>query len=401
MAVYAGKGLNRMCRNYNENVYYSANKTDVGNGYYFGMPRSVKSDNDNKDESGQSKKRVAISAVKPGMIIAKDVYSRNDQLIIARGTELTPDIIAKLMFYAIDGILVYTNNGENGVKEELSVKCSEELKREYIKTLEIVKNEFEKAVIAGADFDEDKLLSGVEEIFTKDNGRAEVINLIHGMRDFDNDIYTHAVNVALLCKIFAEWLEIKGNDAETLILCGLFHDIGKMLIPKDIINKPGDLTRVEYEVIKQHTIRGYELLKEKKIDERICLSALRHHERYDGKGYPNACRGEEIDMFSMITGIADAYSAMAFEHSYKPAKCPYDILFVLESKKEIFAPQYLIPIMNNIAESYINHEVILDNEKKANIVLLNPDDLSKPVVRAGDEFIDLSKKRDIKITDMF
>lgn len=395
-----GRDMNMRVEKYEcKSIFCTADSGKANGGYYFGMPGSI-NNADDKAELTKARRRVSIGSARPGMIVAKDVYSRNDQLVLPKDTELTPDVITKMMFYAVDSVFIY--NEEESTNKDVSEENEGtiEFRKEYAKTLENVKYEFEKAIVSNASIDEDKLLANVDEFFNKDAGKAEVLSMLHNIKKFDDHVYMHSINVSLLCKIFAGWLGISGRDEEILVLCGLLHDIGKMLIPKNILNKPSELTRMEYEMMKQHTLRGYELLNGKDIDERVKFAALRHHERYDGKGYPNGCKSEEIDMYSMITGIADTYDTLASEHIYSDEKCPYDILFDFENKKQIFAPQYLLPIINNIAESYINHEVTLSNNEKASIVMLNADDLSKPVVRVNDKFIDLSKERSIKIKKM-
>ena len=97
----------------------------------------------------------------------------------------------------------------------------------------------------------------------------------------------------------------------------LLHDIGKIGIPKDILNKPGKLTAKEYEIIKTHTIKGYDILKNVHLLPELAIGAKTHHERPDGKGYPMGLKEESIPRYSQIISVADAFDAMNSNRPYR------------------------------------------------------------------------------------
>ena len=105
------------------------------------------------------------------------------------------------------------------------------------------------------------------------------MEMFHGIRDYDDLTYVHSLNVSLICNIFAGWLKMSNEETKIITLAGLFHDIGKLLIPQEILTKAGKLTAKEYEEAKLHTIKGYHVLKDLNLDVRIKHSALLHHER--------------------------------------------------------------------------------------------------------------------------
>ena len=114
--------------------------------------------------------------------------------------------------------------------------------------------------------------------------------------------------------------EAIGFDEEQLNhikYAGLLHDIGKIGVPGDLINKPARLTEEEYNVIKTHPIIGADILKSITSVEMIYQGARWHHERYDGKGYPDGLKGEEIPLVARIIGVADAYDAMTSARAYR------------------------------------------------------------------------------------
>lgn len=118
---------------------------------------------------------------------------------------------------------------------------------------------------------------------------------------------------------------LSAHEREQIAMAAILHDVGKIAIPDHILNKPGKLTKEEFEIMKQHTVLGYELLES---ISRIRNSTLygyaydicrHHHERWDGKGYPDGLRGEEISPWAQIVGLADVYDALTSERVYKPS----------------------------------------------------------------------------------
>ena len=135
------------------------------------------------------------------------------------------------------------------------------------------------------------------------------------------DRYTsgHSRRVAEYARMIAVRMGKTKDEQEEIYRAGLLHDIGKLRIPAEIINKPGKLTEEEYNVMKIHPVTGYHILRGISDNSFIAVGAKYHHERYDGKGYPNGLVGEKIPEVARILGVADAYDAMASNRSYRKA----------------------------------------------------------------------------------
>ncbi len=133
------------------------------------------------------------------------------------------------------------------------------------------------------------------------------------------DSYTrgHSVRVAKYSKMIAEKMGLSETDCENVYYYGLLHDIGKIAVPNEIINSPGPLTDEEYSKIKIHPGVGFDILDEIKSRPDLGTGARWHHERYDGKGYPDQKSGEDIPLSARIIAVADSYDAMTSNRSYR------------------------------------------------------------------------------------
>ncbi len=133
------------------------------------------------------------------------------------------------------------------------------------------------------------------------------------------DEYTrgHSVRVAKYSRMLAERLGLSSTECENVYYMALLHDIGKIGVPNEIINSTSKLTDDEYEVIKTHPGVGYDILAEIKSRPDLSIGARWHHERFDGKGYPDGKKGEEIPFFARIIAVADSYDAMTSNRSYR------------------------------------------------------------------------------------
>ena len=131
------------------------------------------------------------------------------------------------------------------------------------------------------------------------------------------DIALHCIRVSNYSTLIGKQLRLPARDINLLWCASIFHDIGKTDIPADILEKPAKLTKEEYEIVKTHSLRGYELLRKNVHMGEVANIMLHHHERFDGKGYPTGKEGQDIPFLSRIIAVADAFDAMTTERAYK------------------------------------------------------------------------------------
>lgn len=163
----------------------------------------------------------------------------------------------------------------------------------------------------------------------------------------------HVKRVAHYSKILALKYGLDEEEAEMLKLASPMHDIGKVGIPDNILNKPERLTDDEFEIMKTHASLGYEMLKHsnKKILQAAAIVSKEHHEKYNGNGYPMGLKEEDIHIYARITAIADVFDALGSDRVYKKKWDDKDIFqFLKEERGEHFDPKLIDIFFENLDE---------------------------------------------------
>ncbi len=352
-------------------------------------------------------KRLNTAELMPGMITAEDVYTYSNQLILPKGLVLTDKSITKLEFYSILSIRVEDEMAKTPepVEDNRSyaqiIQASEEFK-EYKQHFETAVRSFEhdmqSFVKDNTDLNPDDLLRNTLNILDNSHGKVNIFSMLHNMRMYDDLTYAHSINVALICYVLAGWMHMSEEDTNLVTLCGLLHDVGKIMMPEDIIKKPDKLSVHEYDIVKTHTIEGYNLLKKCSISDHIKNAALMHHERYDGTGYPLGLSGKKIDRFATIVSVADVYEAMTSARVYRGPLCPFRVLSIFVSEGlQKYDPEVILPFMENIVSTYMGNRVRLTNGVEGEIIYFNKVNPSRPTIRCGANYIDLMQEYNVEI----
>ncbi len=351
------------------------------------------------------------------MITGEDVFSYNNQMIVPKGQALDDKMITRLEFYSVlavrimeeaEGAQAEPLPGEAGSGEitensaySKKVKNSKRFKQfeqSFLETTETFKVKFKGIAENGAEINSKEMIKSITDLVGEDMTGSSVFDMLHNMRQYDDFTYMHSMNVALICNVFAKWLKMPASDVDILTLGGLLHDIGKLKIPDNIIRKPDKLSPAEYNIIKTHSLQGYNILKDKDIDENVKQCALMHHERCDGSGYPLGVTDEKINSYAKIVAIADVYDAMTAARIYRGPLCPFKVISIFESEGlHKYDGHYLLTFLEHVATTYMNNRVRLNNGVEGDVIFMNRNQYSRPMLQCGDQFIDLSKEPDLYI----
>lgn len=183
----------------------------------------------------------------------------------------------------------------------------------------------------------------------------QTMNTITGFIDA-KDPYTrgHSIRVACYAQEIAKRIKFSDEEIRNLYYITLMHDCGKIGIPDSILKKPGKLTKEEFETIKRHTIIGYEILENFTAISGIRDGAHYHHEHYDGNGYPEGLKGEEIPLIARIICVADSYDAMSSNRCYRPALTEeYIREELIQNSGKQFDPEMVTVILDMISDGFV------------------------------------------------
>ena len=187
------------------------------------------------------------------------------------------------------------------------------------------------------------------------------------------DRYTsgHSQRVADYSLAIAKRMGKSEADQKIIYYAGLLHDVGKIRVSEEVINKAAKLTEEEFNQIRIHPVSGYHILKDIHEDIRIAYGAKYHHERYDGKGYPNALEGENIPEIARIIGVADAYDAMASNRSYRDALPQEIVRSEIEKGKGKQFDARIADIMLQMIDEDTNYDMCQSDKNSKNILVID------------------------------
>ena len=368
-------------------------------------------------------KEYNIKELQPGMITAIPVRTKRGQLVVNEKVALTGALIARLEFYGIERVRIAEEDDETtfGGEEELEpgyipaktpapikspvldasysqqVKKSSEFQKfqvDFTLRCNDIKECFESFLVSG-NVDRKKLLEDTVSLIGPEQTTIDIFDMLHNMRQVNDSIFAHSINVALISRMIGKWLHFSKEDLDTLTLAGILHDVGKAKIPEEILNKDTKLSDEEFQLIRKHPKLGYDILKNLAVDSHVKKAALMHHERCDGSGYPMGLTLDEIDDYALIIAIADVYDAMTAARSYRAPLCPFEVIAEFEKDGlQKYKPEYILTFLRKIAMTYQNNRIMLSDGTTAKIVLLNSNHLSKPLVQLDDgSCLDLDKSQ--------
>ena len=364
---------------------------------------------------GLKNKRIVLKsgdASACGKIVAEDILGKYNLLAVKKGTELTESLIDWLIGRGHTHIWIEDENAQqadgsdsykasvnlqkSGISQEALAAFDDERNKSVVKSKEQL-----TGISRGEQADVDRLHQMSENVIDKLKSRNDVLRYIRYLES-DGDMYSHSLNVAMLCNLFAYWIGMTEEEIALLTTAGALHDIGKIRVPSNVLNKRGTLTAQEFEQMKKHTIEGYDILKNQKLPEEVKLAALLHHERLAGTGYPYGYTGDQIPPYASIVAICDTYDAMISNRTYREMMSPFIAIQTFEQKMySDLNTKYLLIFLKNIAHAFLNSRVLLSTGEEGEVVFIHEHNLSRPIVKCDSGFVDLNEVNDVDISQTY
>ncbi|BEP27882.1 HD-GYP domain-containing protein [Helicovermis profundi] len=253
----------------------------------------------------------------------------------------------------------------------------------------------------GDSVDYDLVRKNVEEALPDMIRNNDVLMRLNQLKETDDYTFEHSFRVSILAVMIGKWINYTKRELEELASAALMFDIGKMKIPNFILQKEG-ITEDEFEVIKRHSQFGYSvLMKTKGITSNIKYSALQHHERIDGSGYPLRLKEGQIHEFAKIIMICDIFDAMTHDRPYKNKVSPFKAAEYISWQSGVTLDSRLCYVfLTNLAEFYTGKDVVLSNGQRGRIIFVDVNFPTRPIIKSGDEIVDLIRNKEIEVMEL-
>ena len=327
---------------------------------------------------------VPAACLKSGMILGQDLYGNKNELLLSEGQVLTDSEVERIRILKYQGAYIIDVFSQDISSHGL---ISSSLKNNTVRAIKEVFNQVKSDDTTGPipSISGIKLLINdiVDEITTNQNASVNMLDL----KVFDDYTYYHCVNVAALSIVVGAASGLTKTDLYQLGLGSLLHDIGKVFVPKDLLEKKGKLSDEEFQEIQKHSLYGSEYLRNKwEIPIESNLVVLSHHEKYDGTGYPYKLGKDKISTFGKIAAVADVYDALTSDRPYRKAMPPSEAMeYVMGGSGTLFDPKVVSMFTRKVAPYPIGTCVMLSNGLTG-IVIENYDNCGmRPKIRIISE----------------
>ena len=370
-------------------------------------------------------KAFAVRSLLPEMLIGRTVYDGDSEnVLVEGGTVLDKEIIKLLKEKGVASVYVDEDSILAAVQKEKAVKRERakadelpaperdaKLDRQYEEDYRYVYSEMEKLFKGAAetgklnmDILQSVMSSGRLRDLYKEGATA--VSMIYSMDQEGDYNLHHCVHLAILGGLMARWMGLTGIDRQNMVLAGLFLDIGKQMIPKDLLEKKGLLTEEEFDILKNHVVDSFKIVEKSELAGRTDLmnGIIQHHERDDGSGYPSGLKGDTITIFGKVLAILDCYDAMASSRSYAEKRSPFEVFKVLyadvlDGKLD---SEYAVLFMRKMNAALNGCWLRLSDGSAGRIVYIDESRVTAmPVVQLADGgFIDLNTVKDITVVEI-
>jgi HD-GYP domain-containing protein (c-di-GMP phosphodiesterase class II) len=354
-------------------------------------------------------RRIFLEQIKPGMTIGKTVRGTAGQILLNVGAEVKPHYTVYLKRLGINSVYVLDSRledviVEDVIREDTRYEAHFQI-RDAMKEADDVYKQKKTYLL------NDKIMGSAKKILSELLYNKDIMINLYDIRSTNDYMFAHCVNVCVLSILTAMKLKHPLVRLESLALGTLLHDLGNVAIPKEILNKPGALTDDEYEKIKEHPLVGYKLFKNSAyFSASAGAIILQHHERKNGKGYPDGLTGERINVMSQVASLCDVYDALTSDRPYRKACLPHEAVEMLYALgNEYFDPEVIHAFFSIVSAYPVGTHVMLNNGESGLVVHNTPNYPLRPVVRVfyeGDNFaaipspyeVDLIQCLDLVIT---
>ncbi|MFJ7738118.1 HD-GYP domain-containing protein [Lysinibacillus sp. NPDC097287] len=313
---------------------------------------------------------ISIDVLKDGMVLGRTIWNEAGHPLLKKGVVINERIILRLQQLHTHYLYI-DDEISKGIEVEDTVP--QIVRNRAIST---IKNSFQSLNglnTASASYVLDQkskeIVSIVDELLLAVTGSNEILTVLADAYLFDEYLYQHSFQVTLYSIAIAKELGHSAEDLRIIGIGALLHDIGKIMVPKEIITKPGRLTHEEFETMKMHTRYGFDVLRNlHTISLLVAHCAFQHHERIDGSGYPRGLVDFEIHPFAKIIGVADVFDAVTTNRVYREKMLPSQGLAIVEAGSGTIYDPKIVNALKKAVVHYPNGAILKLSDGRRGIV---------------------------------
>ncbi|WP_416147103.1 HD-GYP domain-containing protein [Salipaludibacillus sp. HK11] len=334
--------------------------------------------------------------------LAKAIYNDLGQPLLNSGVELSDNMRERLKNKGISYVYV-----EDPLTDDIYVEdtINAKTRAKSLKTIQENFNTISDQMALGKSIDIDKLSPAfshvVKDILTEIESNKEAVSMLSEVISFDSYVFHHSLNVTVYSLALGQKMGLNNSELHDLGLGAMLHDLGKMGVPLEVLNKSEKLTDEEFDLIKNHASVGFEMLrKSHTLSLLTAHCAFQHHERLDGSGYPRQLAGADIHYYAKIIGVADVFDAVTSNRIYRKAMLPHEGLELLYSGSgTLFEKELVDAFAKTVAIYPIGLQVKLSNGKEGIVAKVNSDLPSRPIIRIINDEDKQSIQEDLDLSD--
>lgn len=331
---------------------------------------------------------ISIKVLKAGMIMARTIWNEGGHPLIQKDVEVTETIIKRLKDLNVQYVYIKDELSEDIEITDILSTHERKVAIEHIKeSFNQMKGLNPKEAVFVLDKKSKIISSIVDDLLMSVLSSKEMLTVLTDTFIYDEYLYQHSIQVTIYSLMIAKELGYSAEEMRQIGIGALLHDIGKTVIPQEILNKPGKLTEEEFNLVKQHTKYGFDILRNlHTISLMVAHCAYQHHERLDGSGYPRGLVGDEIHPYAKIIAVADVFDAMTNKRVYKEKMLPYQCInIILHGRGTLFDEDVVDALKKNVVH-YPNGSVVLLSDGRRGIVARqNVENSTLPYIRIFEE----------------
>ncbi|MFF5995917.1 HD-GYP domain-containing protein [Lysinibacillus sp. KU-BSD001] len=331
---------------------------------------------------------ISINVLRSGMIVGRTIWNEAGHPLLQKGVVVTDRILLRLKqlnikYVYIEDSISYGIEIEETVRPAVRNKVVNQITQSF-QSVKGAKREQASFVLE----QQSKAIGTiVEDLLSSILDSEEILTVLTDAYLYDEYLYQHSFQVTLYSLAIAKEMGYSYEDLRLIGIGAMLHDVGKLLIPTDVLLKPGRLTNEEFEVMKNHARYGFDLLRNlHSVSLLVAHCAFQHHERIDGSGYPRGLVDFEIHPFAKIIGVADVFDAVTSNRVYREKLLPSQGMAIIEAGSgTIFSPRVVEALRKSVVH-YPNGTILLLADGRRGVVFKqNTEQPDRPFIRIFEE----------------